>query len=252
MDDIACHQSVSQDTKSCLYKSKITIVSWRSTHPRKSAHPLLLAQCRLEHGKSQAPKPLDDKACGLVLLRYGGEKQLNDRASNLFIYDCDQPCSEKGAGKMVNSRRWPVAFLHRLIEQFTNSGFWMDPVAQVCYTTVPCMHRYQYASIEGPLTQKIKGQHSHWNHGLLEFSLDNEKHCFTFRPMRLLKLIPFYHCPFHITSPCNQFEEATCMVIFSRILLVEVTFSELSKKLSFVTDRKIVQRRCTLHVIFGM
>ena len=34
----------------------------------------------------------------------------------------------------------------------------------------------------------------------------------------------FYYCPFHITSSCNQFEEATCMVmIFSCILLLMST-----------------------------
>ena len=80
----------------------------------------------LEHiGKSQAPKSLTDEACGLVLLRCGGEKQLNDRASNLFIYDCDEPCLDKGTGKEVNSRQRPVAFLQRLIELFTNSGDWI-------------------------------------------------------------------------------------------------------------------------------
>lgn len=62
------------------------------THPCKSAYPLLLAQFQLEHiANSQAPKSLDDETCGLVLLRCGGETQPNDRASNLFIYDCDQP-----------------------------------------------------------------------------------------------------------------------------------------------------------------
>ena len=80
----------------------------------------------LEHiEKSQAPKSLDDEACGLVLLRCGGERQLNDRASNLFIYDFDQPCLDKGTGKVVNTRQRPVAFLQKLTELFTNLGDWI-------------------------------------------------------------------------------------------------------------------------------
>ena len=165
--------------------------------------------CLKHIGKSQAPKSLDNEACGLVLLRCGGERQLNDRASNLFVYDGDQPCLDKGTGKVVNTRQslppkadWAIHQLRWLDFGWTQWHRYATLLYLACTDINTIMEVWKALS-----SKRSKVSVFIEIHGLLTWQW---KHCSAFWPFTAITH-PFLPVPpppnvsyKDITSPCNQ------------------------------------------------